>query len=249
MADRIQTEREFHNARFGQADDPRKFLDKWYDAVSEGNERQRQLLDRLCHDSIVLEYGCADGTLSLVERRFARIAASYFGIDISDQAIERARARAVELNLSHCRFETMDAERMAFEDGKFDVVFGQGIIHHLDLDRAFSEVSRVLKPRGKAVFYEPMGHNPVINRFRAATPQHRTPDEHPIRVDDLKLAERFFETVEVQYFGLTTLMAVPFRQSILGPSMMTALRRLDRALLGRRMIGPYAWYALITLTR
>jgi SAM-dependent methyltransferase len=53
-----------------------------------------------------------------------------------------------------------DAESLPFEDESFDVVMGHAVLHHIpDLDRAFSEFFRVLKPGGVIVFCgEPSRH-------------------------------------------------------------------------------------------
>lgn len=46
-----------------------------------------------------------------------------------------------------------DAESLPFDDGSFDLVLGHAVLHHLpDLDRAWREIHRVLKPGGVAVF-------------------------------------------------------------------------------------------------
>src|SRR3954469_19606826 len=46
-----------------------------------------------------------------------------------------------------------DAESLPFESGTFDVVFGHAVLHHIpDLERAFSEFRRVLKPGGLVAF-------------------------------------------------------------------------------------------------
>jgi SAM-dependent methyltransferase len=53
-----------------------------------------------------------------------------------------------------------DAERLPFEDDSFDLVFGHAILHHIpDLDQAFSEFRRVLRPGGRIAFCgEPSHH-------------------------------------------------------------------------------------------
>src|SRR3546814_11483257 len=79
------------------------------------------------------------------------------GIDISDVAIEKGRERARQKGFTNVRLEAMNAEAMTFPDDSFDLVFGSGIIHHLDIDRAFGEIARVLRPGGRAVFIEPLG--------------------------------------------------------------------------------------------
>ena len=46
-----------------------------------------------------------------------------------------------------------DAEELPFEDASFDLVFGHAVLHHLpDLDRAFGEFRRVLRPGGRLFF-------------------------------------------------------------------------------------------------
>ena len=46
-----------------------------------------------------------------------------------------------------------DAERMPYDDDTFDLVVGHAVLHHIpDLDTAFREVLRVLKPGGRFVF-------------------------------------------------------------------------------------------------
>jgi SAM-dependent methyltransferase len=46
-----------------------------------------------------------------------------------------------------------DAEELPFEDASFDLVFGHAVLHHLpNLDRAFGEFRRVLRPGGRLFF-------------------------------------------------------------------------------------------------
>jgi SAM-dependent methyltransferase len=58
-------------------------------------------------------------------------------------------ALAVSAERLHLDVDTAvcDAENLPFESGTFDVVFGHAVLHHIpDLERAFSEFRRVLKP-------------------------------------------------------------------------------------------------------
>lgn len=46
-----------------------------------------------------------------------------------------------------------EAEELPFADGSFDLVFGHAVLHHIpDLDRAFAEFRRVLRPGGTIAF-------------------------------------------------------------------------------------------------
>ncbi len=246
---RKESERAFHNERYGGDSDNRESLNKWYGAVSAGAKRQIELIKRAAESAKVLEYGCADGRLSLIEEDIARGADEFFGIDISDQAIGKARDTADKLALENCHFETMDAEKMTFGDNQFDLVFGRGIIHHLDLNKCFDEIRRVLRPGGSAIFFEPMGHNPAINGFRRKTPELRTPDEHPLLTKDFDLAGRYFRNVNSQFFGLMTLGAVPFSHMPFGSGLMNACEITDRVLLRIPVIRRNAWFVLLTLTK
>jgi SAM-dependent methyltransferase len=68
--------------------------------------------------------------------------------------LDTLRANAQRLGLSGL-VETVpaDGEHLPFDDESFDLVFGHAVLHHLpDLDQAFREFKRVLKPGGMLVF-------------------------------------------------------------------------------------------------
>jgi SAM-dependent methyltransferase len=154
----------------------------------------------------VLEYGCGTGGSAFV---MAELGATACGIDVSEVAIRQARLMADKMRLNNLSFHVMDAEALAFDDDFFDLICGNGVLHHLNLDKAFSEIARVLKPTGRAIFKEPLGYNPLINLYRALTPALHTIDEHPLKKDDFEKAGRYFDKVEVHYFDLFALAAIP----------------------------------------
>jgi SAM-dependent methyltransferase len=246
---RKASERAFHNDRYGADADPRRELGKWYAAVDHGARLQLERIRQFPAEACVLEYGCADGRLSLLEQQLAQRFKAFSGIDLSDQAIVKARQTAAKQALKHCRFEVMDAEAMTFADASFDLVFGRGIIHHLQLDRCFAEIKRVLKPGGSALFLEPLGHNPILNWYRGRTPEMRTPDEHPLRARDFELARTFFRTVELSYFGLSTLLAIPLGKSAHARRFMALCRATDRYLLRLPVVQRQAWFVLMHMRR
>lgn len=246
--DRLTSERAFHNARYaGDEGDARGHLDKWYAAVRKVNRLQEARIHALAPGSDVLEYGCADGTLSIRELGTARFSGRFTGIDISDAAVARANRRAEAAGLARATYRVMNAEAMDFADASFDLVYGRGILHHLDLERAFSEIRRVLRPGGVALFTEPLGHNPALNWYRRRTPALRTPDEHPLLMADLDHARRHYAVVEADYAGLTTLAAVPFRATRFGDRLLGVLERVDGALFTFPSLRRNAWYVLLSL--
>src|ERR1700691_3074398 len=99
-----ERERQFHNERFSQDTDPRAHLDKWYASVRHGAEKQDEMVRAIAKNKKVLEYGCADGGLSLDVLKLPEICESLTGIDISDVAIEKARARAIQAGYKNTDF-------------------------------------------------------------------------------------------------------------------------------------------------
>ena len=141
----------------------------------------------------------------------------------------------------------MNAEDLKFDDDYFDIVCGGAILHHLDLNKALSEITRVLKPDGKAIFVEPLGHNPLINLYRRFTPSLRTKDEHPLLMRDLKLMRDYFHQVDVRYFHLLSLLAVPFHKLSTFHSLLKITETIDKVVLQIPFLKRQAWQAVIML--
>lgn len=108
----------------------------------------------------VLDFGCGWGgeTLWLAER--VRSAA---GVDVDASSIEQAQQALVSSNTRNCRFAWSPDGRLPFDDGSFDAVFSTDTFEHvMDLDRAFSEIARVLRPGGSLLTrFGPLFHSPL----------------------------------------------------------------------------------------
>ncbi|MBN1996053.1 class I SAM-dependent methyltransferase [candidate division KSB1 bacterium] len=101
----------------------------------------------------ILDIGCGYGFTSVVLAKRGAIVTS---IDVSPKMIELTRHNA-QFNdvVDKIEATVMSAQALKFRDDTFDYVVGLGILHHLNLDLAGKEISRVLKPGGKALFIEP----------------------------------------------------------------------------------------------
>jgi SAM-dependent methyltransferase len=104
-----------------------------------------------------LELGCGTGVFL---ERVARSGASLHGLDLSEDLLEKARARVKEL--SNVVLDRGNAEATPYPEGHFDAVYGSSILHHLNLDAALAEAHRVLRPGGRVVFAEPNILNPQV---------------------------------------------------------------------------------------
>jgi SAM-dependent methyltransferase len=94
----------------------------------------------------VLDVGTGSGSLALLA---ARAGAQVTGIDIAEDGIERARARAAEEDLE-VRFEVADAQSLPYGEASFDVVVSTfGVIFAPDHRRAAGELARVCRAGGR----------------------------------------------------------------------------------------------------
>jgi SAM-dependent methyltransferase len=239
---RLQRERDFHNKRFEDHDDRTAQL-KYYSAIEDGAQKYHGRVAELALGADVLEYGCGDADNYL---RLGPVAKSLVAIDISDAAISKLKSAN---HYENVQFHVMDAMELELPDQSMDLVFGSGIVHHLDTERSAREVARVLRPGGRAVFWEPLGLNPLINAYRWLTPSARTPDEHPLLPGDFEIYKKHFEQVDIQFFGLFTLAGVPFRHSASAASLRKVLSGIDKAVLGVSGLRWLGWYSLFEVKR
>lgn len=243
--ERKRREVTFHDRSFST--DLREPARKYHAVAGSSQSRFWELISEGCRDRRILDYGCGTGWATA---RLRECGAKVTGLDISYTGLRQASENAMRLAMRDVTFVQMDGEELGFPDDTFDCVCGTAILHHLDLELAYGEVGRVLRWGGKAVFIEPLGHNPFINLYRRLTPEMRTSDEHPLKVEDLKLAERFFETVSVEYYHLLTLLTIPLLDRSFFGSLVRTVDAVDSLLF--RSVGAvrkFAWVAVICLRR
>lgn len=97
-----------------------------------------------------LEIGAGTGffTLNLMQ---AGVIDEAHVTDISGGMVRAAERNAEGLGL-RVRGKVADAETLPYDDDAFDLVIGHAVIHHIpDVERAFSEMRRVLRPGGRIV--------------------------------------------------------------------------------------------------
>jgi len=96
----------------------------------------------------VLEAGCGIASDGM---RFVRAGARYTGLDFSPVALDVARRR-LELEGGSAGFVSGDITDLPFPSESFDLVYSNGVIHHVpDTARAVNEFHRVLRPGGTAL--------------------------------------------------------------------------------------------------
>ena len=111
-----------------------------------------------------LESGAGTGFFSL-NLKLAGVIDEGTVTDISPRMVEAAKKNAANLGFM-VEGEAADAEELPFEDNSFDIVIGHAVIHHIpDVEKAFKEMFRVLKPGGRVVICgEPTRYGDFIAR-------------------------------------------------------------------------------------
>lgn len=193
-----------------------------------------------------LDYCCGNGEVAVQMASWG--ARKVCGIDISSVAVENAKELAARENqAAKCDFRIMDAEHMEFTDNSFDIIHEYGALHHLDLKAAYSELARVLKPTGKLVCTEALRHNPFIHAYRKRTMHLRTDweVEHILGVPEIKKGLAHFGSVDIRFFHLAALAAVPLRKTAVFSGALSALEAVDNVLLRIPLLQRWAWVAVI----
>jgi ubiquinone/menaquinone biosynthesis C-methylase UbiE len=111
-----------------------------------------------------LELGCGTGFFTL-NLKLAGVLEQGHVTDLSPGMVEVAQRNARSLGFEVAG-QVADAERLPYDDNSFDLVVGHAVLHHIpDVELAFREVLRVLKPGGRFVFAgEPTRHGDIIAR-------------------------------------------------------------------------------------
>jgi ubiquinone/menaquinone biosynthesis C-methylase UbiE len=99
-----------------------------------------------------LEIGSGTGYFSLNLVQLGLIG-KLTATDISPGMLTQLASTVAALGLKNVSTVVTEAETLPFADESFDLVLGHAVLHHIpDLDRAFAEFKRVLRPGGVIVF-------------------------------------------------------------------------------------------------
>lgn len=153
----------------------------------------------------VLDLGCGIGDAAVF---FALAQASVCGVDISPKTLVSADRLSKEYDLPRGSLELLvaPAENLPYKNESFDLVYGNGILHHVDIRLTLLEVKRALKPGGTAFFVEPLAYNPLVNFYRKIVKKNRSPFEKPLTRKDLGMIKGVFPSVQFEFFWLTSLL-------------------------------------------
>lgn len=248
--ERLRSEQDFHDRQAEQREidlnDPASL--RFADADYLDHETWiRPAFDRLgpLAGKRVLDYGCGHAMMAVV---LARQGAEVTAMDLSPGYLREAGRRA-EANGVHLTRVQANGEQLPFASESFDAVWGNAILHHLDIPVAARELRRVLKPGGVAVFCEPWGGNPFLEAARRWLPypgKQRTRDELPLRPAGVAALREVFPGLKVEGYQLLGMI----RRVVRWKPLTRCLDGVDSALIPRMtFLGRFCRYVVLTLPR
>jgi ubiquinone/menaquinone biosynthesis C-methylase UbiE len=146
--------------------------------------------------------GCGAGENSVYfAKQGAHCVATDYSPGMVEVALKLAASNGVEIE-----GRTANAMALDFPDNTFDLVYASNLLHHIpDPKVALKEMHRVLKPGGKACFWDPLKHNPVINVYRRMATEVRTEDEMPLDINIVNYIQSLFTETDYDTFWIATL--------------------------------------------
>lgn len=110
---------------------------------------RRALNGRVCRH--VLDVGCGPGFFSVL---LARLGYEVTAVDYTENMLTEARKNAAHYGVD-IDFRRMDAQKLDFEDGIFDLVISRNVLWNLEQpEQAYREWLRVLKPNGTLMNFD-----------------------------------------------------------------------------------------------
>ena len=151
----------------------------------------------------LLDVGCGLGEASVY---FALQGADVTSSDLSSGMLNATEKLASRYGVT-IKKHLASAENMNLsKDDKFDVIYAGNLLHHVNIQETLERIKPHLKDSGSLVTWDPLHYNPIINVYRYFATEVRTPDEHPLKLKDIKTYKKLFPNVTTNYFWLTTLV-------------------------------------------
>jgi len=149
----------------------------------------------------ILELGCGAGEASVY---FATKGAEVTATDVADGMLNITKKVAYK-HSALIKTKKCSSSKIDFPDKTFDIVYAANLLHHVDIEKTLKEAHRVLKKGGLFVSWDPLAHNPIINVYRKLATEVRTEDEHPLKMSDITLFQKYFSVVELRMTWFFTL--------------------------------------------
>jgi SAM-dependent methyltransferase len=202
QSDLLRREQDFHDQWASTIDVDGIRVRDYFEACTAPENRfiLKQLGD--VRGKYLLDLGCGAGENSVYFAQLgARCVATDYSPGMVDVAVKLAERNGVEVE-----GKVINAMAIDFPDNTFDIIYASNLLHHIpDPKMVLQEMHRVLKPGGKACFWDPLKHNPVINVYRRIATKVRTEDEMPLDISIINYIRSLYSKTNYDTFWLASL--------------------------------------------
>ena len=253
LDDRKQEEADFHDAdRTGHKDEQADSTPnrRFYEAGAIMSEFIGRWLERAAARRTFLDYACGNGAMVIKAAKAGATLA--VGIDISAISVQNGQENAMRAGVTTTtRFLQRDCEATGFPDQSFDAILCSGMLHHLDLTKAFPELHRILKPGGRILCGEALSYNPFIQLYRNRTPELRTAweKEHILGLKEVRMAQQWFDVENLKCHLMSAPLATFLPKGPIRRAGIVLGHALDRILTRIPLLRWWAWQFTFELVR
>ena len=166
-----------------------------------------------CQGKIVLDLACGSGEIT---KQVAQCNPKLvIGTELAPLTV-KSNQEKIAKNFSNVYFILDDCENSSLPDNCVDIIICSGMLHHVDINRASSEIKRLLKKGGKMIAIEALKYNPVFNWYRKRTPNARTHWEaaHILGLKEAKLIATKLNLTRIKYWQLLSILSIFFPKKI-----------------------------------
>ena len=184
----------------------RKKWDKWaesadgkgllYDYLRKAQSNVISILD-IKENNTFLDIGCGTGKAVGLAAKAAGYKGSFYGIDLSEAMIEKARTNFLQQENIH--FIQCNAVSIPLNDNSFDFIICTNSFHHyLHPEKVMNEIFRLLKSGGKVFILDPAADSWIYKVadkiIKYVEPQH-------VKMYSSKEYEAFMTAEGLRYCG------------------------------------------------
>ncbi len=152
----------------------------------------------------VLEIGGGSGEQAMY---FALHGAEVTVIDISVESLKSVE-ELVGREKVRVRGVVMDAQKMSFAAGEFDVVYINSVMMHVDSIRVMKECSKVLCKGGKLIVVEPLKYGLFVQGYRLVS-SYTKMNPHYMTLEMFKEGEKYFSEFKHKEFYFFSCLLLP----------------------------------------
>ncbi len=203
----------------------RSFVDNW---IIQNSKKK-----------VVLDLACGSGEMTLLSAQSGSLVS--IGTELAPLTVQSNNKLKEKVN-GNLYFILDDVENMALPSNSVDTIICSGMLHHVDLERAIPEISRVLKTNGKVLAIEALKYNPIFNLYRKLTPGARTHWEaaHILGLREVNFINNYIPVKKIRYWQFFSILAIFFPTFIRLP-ILSIFEVLDKIFLSIPYFNRMAW--------